>query len=142
VEGDTVLKRLVVTTVAVLVGATGGVAVAQPAQAKTYGSATFNAGPEPVKAGSYVTLSGRLSGSPLRDGTVMGGYGSVEFYFKKSGASSYKFINHALADSRGHYSKRLRQHSSGTWKAVVRWCMCDDERTQGPVKRDYVATKR
>lgn len=104
--------------------------VASPAQASSL-SFTFNASPEPVKKGGYVTLSGKTTG--LGSGAI---YAEVDFYFKAAGSTKWVFQNYTRPRSNGTYSRRQAQNHSGTWRADIWW---DGEDYKGPSRTDYVA---
>jgi hypothetical protein len=108
-----------------------GAGYSVPAQAAS--SFSFNASPEPVKKGAYVTLSGSLSGTVLRDHGQ-----SVLFYFRASGSTAWVY-QHAAWVRNAKFSKRIAQNHSGTWKAVAS-CECDSTEP-GPSRTDYVPMK-
>lgn len=102
--------RFVLTSVVALAGVA---LVPPPAQAAPHASTiAFNAHPEPIAAGSSVTLSGKA------------GYGSsgnaaaIRFYFRRFNATSYTLIASTTATSSGAFSKTAKQTTSGYWKAV------------------------
>ncbi|MBB4743891.1 hypothetical protein BJY16_007350 [Actinoplanes octamycinicus] len=99
-------------------------AFAAPATASS--SFTFDASPEPVKKGAYVTLSGR----GVADA-------EIDFYFKADGKSTWVYQNYTRTASDGRYSRRQAQNNSGTWKAVE-WY---GEDAQGPSRTDHVQVR-
>lgn len=102
--------RLLPVLAAVVLGTTG---LAQPAQAAVWTSAiSFNASPEPVAAGGYVTLSGTAGF------TKSGNTGVVRFYFKRDNSTAFTYIVAARTSANGAFSTRTRQSTSGSWKAV------------------------
>jgi hypothetical protein len=85
---------------------------ASPRPAQLTSSITFNASPEPLKAGANVKLSGVAGyGINLNEATV-------RFYFRSQRASTYTLITSTRAASAGKFSTQTRQTTSGTWKAV------------------------
>ncbi|WP_305784636.1 hypothetical protein [Symbioplanes lichenis] len=121
--------RLVVALIA-LFALVGPVVIAGPAQASSgAGSFTFDASPEPVKKGAYVTLSGRNTNIYFQSG--------VKFFFKADGSDSWVYQNSTPVRN-GTYSRRQAQNHSGTWKAVA-YCECDSE--GAPSRTDHVAVR-
>jgi hypothetical protein len=104
------MTRLLAVLAAVVLGVTG---LVQPAQAAVWKSAiSFNASPEPVAAGGFVTLSGTAGF------TKSGNEGVVRFYFRRANSTAFTYIVSAKTRSNGAYSTRTRQSTSGHWKAV------------------------
>ncbi|MCY1142870.1 hypothetical protein OWR29_33165 [Actinoplanes sp. Pm04-4] len=93
------------------------------------GAFTFDASPEPVKKGGYVTLSGRNTTLYFSSG--------VSFYFKADGSSKWVYQNSTTVKN-GKYSRRQAQNHSGTWKAVA-FCECDS--VGAPSRTDRVAVR-
>ena len=85
---------------------------APQAPAKCASTITLNASPEPLKAGSLVTLSGyagcRSSGNA----------GTVRLSFRKYGGTAYALITQTRALSSGTFKVQTKQTTSGYWKAT------------------------
>ena len=103
---------------------------ASPAQAAT--GSSFNASPEPVKRGGYVTLSGHFGGVG-RDWDMA----EIDFYFKADGTSRWVFQNATGLNAKGNFDKRQAQNHSGTWRADF-WA-CEDCRPRSFT--DHVALR-
>jgi hypothetical protein len=87
--------------------------VASPAEASFHSSTiSFNASPEPVKAGSYVTLAGKVGYGNS------GNTGRISYFFRKRTSSTYSYVATGDVSSAGYYSKKLQQNTSGYWKAT------------------------
>lgn len=80
--------------------------------AVTTAGITINATPEPVTAGSYVTIKGRVGPGSA------GNAGTVRVYFKKRTSSTYVWKATIKSTNAGYYSARSKQDTTGTWKAV------------------------
>lgn len=79
----------------------------------------FNASPEPVKKGSKVKLSGKLT----RLKPDQTGYGSypgkpLKVYFDPKGTAGPVYKGTMTTRTDGTYSRYFTQNSSGTWKVV------------------------
>jgi hypothetical protein len=82
-------------------------------------SLTYNASPEPVKVNTSLTHSGQLKFDPYSFGSMYGASGvTVQFWFKKSGTSTYVSKGSVTTGSGGKYSKKITATASGMWKAV------------------------
>ena len=104
------MLRLLSVLVAVMIGAAG---LVQPAQAAVWTSAiSFNASPEPVAAGGFVTLSGTAGF------TRSGNEGVVRFSFRRQDSTAFTFIVATRTAADGTFRIRTRQTTSGYWKAV------------------------
>ncbi len=122
--------RLLSVLAAVVLGATG---LVQPAQAAVWTSAiSFNASPEPVAAGGFVTLAGTAGF------TKSGNEGVVRFYFRRADATTFTYITVAKTSSSGAFSMRTKQTTSGHWKAVYAG---NSIRKPVPSVLDYVEAK-
>ncbi|HEX8347009.1 MAG TPA: hypothetical protein VF657_20065 [Actinoplanes sp.] len=98
---------------ATIVALLGTAFLAAPAQAMLYTSSiTFNAAPEPVAAGSYVTLSGTAGYK------TSGNAATVRFYFRRYNAAAFTLITSTTAASTGTFTLKVKQSTSGSWKAV------------------------
>ncbi|MER6308812.1 calcium-binding protein [Streptomyces sp. NPDC001739] len=80
---------------------------------------TTNAGPEPVKAGATLTVTGALTRANW-DTDTYGGYGnqSVQLQFRKQGASSYSTVKTVTSDSRGNLKTTVKASADGYWRYV------------------------
>ena len=97
----------------VLVAVLGTGLVAAPAQAMLYTSSiSFNASPEPLAAGSFVTLSGTAGYKSS------GNVAAVRFYFRRHNGTAFTLIGTTSAVSTGAFKLQVKQSTSGTWKAV------------------------
>ena len=102
-------QAMVIPVVAVLSTAS----IAAPVQAAPMSSTiSFNVDPEPIEAGSYVTLSGTAGAGNT------GNAGIVRLLFRSYHGSSYTQIATTTAAATGRFSARIKQHTSGYWKAV------------------------
>lgn len=82
-------------------------------------SLTYNATPEPVKKNTSLTHTGQLKFDPYSFGSMYGASGiKIQFYFKKSGTTTYVSKGSVTTGSGGKYSKKITATASGTWKAV------------------------
>lgn len=96
--------------------------------------ASFNAAPEPVRAGSTVRVTGTVSkatvcadGSRAR-GCRAGQLGrwtpitrrAVSVFFDPSGPAPSRLVARVAPDRDGRFAIRLRQDVSGTWRAELR----------------------
>jgi hypothetical protein len=107
------MKRMIRLLSVLMAAALGAACLSQPAQAAVWTSTiSFNASPEPVAAGGYVTLSGTAGF------TRSGNEGTVRFYFRRADATAFTYIAAARTMSNGAFSARTRQTTSGHWKAV------------------------
>jgi hypothetical protein len=107
------MKRMIRLLSVLMAAALGAACLSQPAQAAVWTSSiSFNASPEPVAAGGYVTLSGTAGF------TKSGNEGVVRFYFRRANATAFTYIAAAKTMSNGAFSARTRQTTSGHWKAV------------------------
>ena len=94
----------------------------------------FNASPEPIKKCGKVLLAGEVWLEGIDDQSVAW----VNFYFKKDGSSKYVFKSSDLSVAyNGRYSKRVKQCSSGRWKATVNF-----GDYAGPGATDHVKVRR
>lgn len=80
---------------------------------------SYDATPEPVRRGGYLTHRGRLMFDPYSYGPRYGASGAtVKFYFKKHGATTYAYQGSAVTGPGGHFSRKLKARDSGLWKVV------------------------
>lgn len=80
-------------------------------------SLTYNAHPEPVRAGGYLTHSGRLMFDPFAPGPMYGPSGvQLKISFKKAGTSTYSGRTYVTTKSGGYYSIRWPAYSDGIWR--------------------------
>lgn len=80
---------------------------------------SYNAWPEPVKRGQYLTHQGRLMFDPYSHGDKYGAKGvRISFYFKKDGTSTYAYKGWTTTGNGGYYLARQRAWDSGLWKAI------------------------
>ena len=80
----------------------------------------FNAAPEPVRRGAYLTVSGTLQ--KLRTYGARAVYEAapgrrVAIYFKPKGATAYKYVTAATSSRTGAFTKRIKASKDGTWQA-------------------------
>ncbi|MFD8542887.1 calcium-binding protein [Streptomyces sp. NPDC059649] len=80
---------------------------------------TTDAGPEPVKKGASLTVTGALSRANW-DTDKYGAYGqqSVQLQFRKQGASSYSTVKTVTSDSRGNLRTTVKASADGYWRYV------------------------
>ena len=110
------MRRNLFVALVALVSLVGPASVATPASASSGpGKFTFDASPETVKKGAYVTLSGIDTKIYFRS--------RVDFFFKADSSSEWVFQN-SVKVRHGKYSRRQAQNHPGTWKAVAA-CECD-----------------
>ncbi|GIF15162.1 hypothetical protein [Actinoplanes teichomyceticus] len=80
---------------------------------------TYNATPEPVRKGSKLTHTGRLTFDPYGYGAKYGAKGvAIRFYFRATGTKSYVYQGQTVTGKNGTYTRKLTATKSGTWKAV------------------------
>jgi len=85
--------------------------------------AGFNAYPEPINRGDYVTIKGRLQRLAwVDDEAQYVAYGGKEvvIQFRRSGESGWHNLRTVTTKSTGYFSTRIRQTVDGTWRAVFR----------------------
>jgi hypothetical protein len=127
---EDVVRRKTLALLATVVSLLVGAAVAPPAQAAA--AMRFEASPEPVKKGAYVTLSGHFGG--LAADWDMA---EIDFFFKADGTSTWVYQNFVRPDAKGNFSRRQAQNHSGTWRAQF-WA-CEDCRPHSLT--DHVAVR-
>jgi hypothetical protein len=107
------MKRLLQLMLIPIVALLGATALGVPAQgAARTSTIRFNASPEPLVAGSQVTLSGTAGYS--RSGNT----GTVRFYFRATRSTSFTYITWGKVAANGTFRVRTRQNTSGYWKAL------------------------
>ncbi|MFE5138357.1 hypothetical protein ACFRDV_11850 [Streptomyces fagopyri] len=110
-----------------------------PLQVKRATTVTVNASPEPVAAGSTITVTGRVERANWDTHTYQG-YGgrTVSLQFKASGASSYTTVKKTTSSSTGSLKTTVKATKPGTW----RWTYYGNS-TSGAKSStgDYVAVK-
>lgn len=76
----------------------------------------FNAGPEPIKKGGRLTVSGTLK----RDTSAWKAFPgqSVKIYFAADGATTWTYEGTAQTSSTGHFSHAFTAAKNGTWRAT------------------------
>ncbi|WP_327305191.1 hypothetical protein OG730_18000 [Streptomyces sp. NBC_01298] len=81
--------------------------------------ADFNAKPEPVRKGQYLTLTGALE-QRAASATTWRPYAAqiVRFYFKPAGTgTSYAYVGSTTSAADGSFSRRFTATKDGTWQA-------------------------
>lgn len=81
--------------------------------------ADFNAKPEPVRKGQYLTLTGALK-QRAASATTWRPYAAktVRFYFKPAGTgTSYGYVGSTTSAADGTFSRRFTARQDGTWQA-------------------------
>ncbi|WP_327257090.1 hypothetical protein [Streptomyces sp. NBC_01244] len=81
--------------------------------------AEFNANPEPVRQGQYLTLTGTLK-QRAASATTWRPYAAqtVRFYFKPAGTgTSYAYMGSTTTAADGTFSRRFTATKDGTWQA-------------------------
>ncbi|MFE9566286.1 hypothetical protein ACFYM0_34860 [Streptomyces sp. NPDC006487] len=81
--------------------------------------ADFNAKPEPVRKGQYLTLTGSLK-QRAASATTWRPYAAktVRFYFKPAGTgTSYAYVGSTTSAADGSFSRRFTATKDGTWQA-------------------------
>jgi hypothetical protein len=107
------MKRLLQLFLIPIVALLGATALGVPAQgAARTSTIRFNASPEPLTAGSQVTLSGTAGYSKSGNG------GTVRLYFRATRSTSFTYITWGKVAANGAFQVRTRQGTSGYWKAV------------------------
>jgi hypothetical protein len=104
---------------------------------RNVGIAAFNAGPEPVRKGSAIKVSGsvsRLSVNSLGDAKYVP-YAShqVDIYFRPLTSSTYTKVSSTLTTSAGSFARNITATVDGCWKVysvqtsnnVGRWSPAD-----------------
>lgn len=79
---------------------------------------TADAGPEPVRKGSTVKVTGRVTRLTEFDGYVNFTGKRVNLYFRPANSDTYRYLGYTSTDSRGNYSRSYRAEVDGYWKAV------------------------
>jgi hypothetical protein len=107
------MKRLLQLMLIPIVALLGAAALGVPVQAAARTSTIrFNAAPEPVTAGSQVTLAGTAGYG--RSGNAA----TVRFYFRATKATTFSYITSGKVAADGTFQVRTRQGTSGYWKAL------------------------
>ncbi|WOX24084.1 hypothetical protein [Streptomyces solicathayae] len=80
--------------------------------------AEFNANPEPVLKGQYLTLTGKLK-QRAASSTTWQPYGAqtVRFYFKPAGSTAYGYMGSTTTAADGGFSRKFTAKTDGTWQA-------------------------
>ncbi|WP_203987367.1 hypothetical protein [Sphaerisporangium rufum] len=98
----------------------------------------FNASPEPVKYGRYVTARGVLQ---VREhgSWASNGYEKVALYFKRSGRSTWEYVKTTTTGRSGAFLAKVKAWHSGHWQ--VRFA---GDRAAGPAASyaDHVKVRR
>lgn len=101
-------------------------------------SLTYNATPEPAKAKSNLTHSGRLLFDTWRNGGWYGPSGiPLTIAFQKTGTKTYVTKATIKTTKGGYYSAKIRTDADGTWRVTYP----NNNTRQTVVKTDYVDTK-
>ena len=102
-------------------------------------SLTYDATPEPVRRGIFVTHKGRLLVDPGARGPKYGLRGAtVNFYFRKNGGTAWAHRASVKTGAGGNYSKKIPAYETGVWKAVY----AGGTTRQAQERTDPVAIKR
>ncbi|GGP82192.1 hypothetical protein [Streptosporangium pseudovulgare] len=96
----------------------------------------FNASPEPVRHGRYLTFTGRLQ---VDDSGWEGYRAKVGLYFKPAGSSKWQRVKNAWSNGAGHLYTKARAYRSGHWKFVFAG---DDDFRPDSSGSDYVKVIR
>ncbi|MCK2217253.1 hypothetical protein MF672_026200 [Actinomadura sp. ATCC 31491] len=114
------------------------VTVDQPAPAKADTRLSkFNAYPEPIARGKYLTFKGKLQISD--EGTWEGYAGKVALYFKKAGSGKWEYVKMFRSSDSGRLYVKAKAWDSGYWRFVYQ----GDGDTYGSYSRtDYVRVTR
>ncbi|MET8144455.1 hypothetical protein ABZU32_29465 [Sphaerisporangium sp. NPDC005288] len=98
----------------------------------------FNASPEPVKYGRYLTNRGTLQ---VWDGDHWTAYDhtKVALYFKRAHHSKWEYVKTVGTNGAGAFSTKVKAWHSGYWKVVFKG---GDDTKSSTSKADYVKVKR
>ncbi|MGV9538032.1 hypothetical protein ACWDR9_30855 [Streptosporangium sandarakinum] len=96
----------------------------------------FNASPEPVRHGRYLTFTGRLQ---VDDSGWEGYRAKVGLYFKPAGSSKWQRVKNAWSNGAGHLYTKAKAYRSGHWKFVFAG---DDDFRPDSSGSDYVKVIR
>jgi hypothetical protein len=79
----------------------------------------FNAGPEPIRHGRTLTVTGSLQHVKFGSAPWYIGYTSqtIRIYFKPSGSTAWAYAGSTATGSAGRFSKHFVARRSGTWRA-------------------------
>ncbi len=78
---------------------------------------TVNAGPEPVKKGATLTVTGKLTRAHWDTGTYKGYTNQpVKLQFKKKGATSYTTVKTVTSSSTGALKTTVKASADGNWR--------------------------
>ncbi|MEW9529816.1 hypothetical protein [Microbispora sp. NPDC049125] len=107
----------------------------QPAPRAATRIIKFDAGPEPVKHGRYLSLHGKVQ---VWDAGWEGyGHQKVSLWFKKAGGG-WKYVKTTWTNGSGKFWTKAKAVRSGTWKAVFGG---DDEARGSASRQDWVRVK-
>ncbi len=79
-------------------------------------SLTLNAGPEPIKRYTYLTIAGKAKYLDPYSGYLSYKNKEVRIYFKPAGSSTWTYKGSAWTNAYGNYSKRIKATRDGTWR--------------------------
>ncbi|GGY74713.1 hypothetical protein [Streptomyces nitrosporeus] len=87
------------------------------AQVKRWAKATVNAGPEPVKKGGTLTVTGGLKRADWVKHSYTGvAAASVKLQFRKKGTSSYTTVKTVKSSSTGALKTTVKASADGYWR--------------------------
>ncbi|MFI6484253.1 hypothetical protein ACIBH1_40465 [Nonomuraea sp. NPDC050663] len=97
---------------------------------------SLNAGPEPVRKGRRITVTGVLQGTNTV-GTAYGHLngGRVSIQFRKKGSTTWSTLSTVTTSGKGNFSRAFTAKSDGTWRAVYGGTWSFTKATSGS---DYV----
>lgn len=97
---------------------------------------SFNAGPEPVRKGKTLTVSGVLKRSVDKTTSFKTWAGQpVYVYYRPTGSKTWKYAGSAKTDRYGKFRKGFKAGKDATWKAV---CKGDGDTLRSESATDYV----
>ncbi|MEU6741704.1 hypothetical protein [Streptosporangium sandarakinum] len=97
------------------VSGTDHVRVVSPPRREDSRIVGFNASPEPVRRGRYLTFTGGLQ---VEHSGWKGYRAEVGLYFKPSGSSRWRHVKNVSTDRSGHLRTKAKAYRSGHWKFV------------------------
>ncbi|GAA4091885.1 hypothetical protein [Nonomuraea soli] len=80
---------------------------------------SLNAGPEPVRKGKRITVTGVLQGTNTTGtayGHLNGGWVSIQF--RKKGSTTWSTLGGITTSGKGNFSRAFTAKADGTWRAV------------------------
>ena len=81
---------------------------------------SFNASPEPIRAGRTLTVAGRLLHVKFGSAPGYGSYAgkTIRVYFKAAGSKTWKWMGSTTTGRDGRFRRHFTARHDGTWRAI------------------------